>query len=271
MKYQININQLVLAETSLDLIDMAILDYLMFYCNSKNPKIEEKRISFNEEKYTWINYESLIEDMPALRIKSKNSLTPRIHRIAEEGFIKIKIGQYSKLYICLTYKVDSTIVKTNLDSKNRQNEREESSKRFLNEAVKNRHHDSSIYDKDTNDKDIRDNKKIISSKERSECLTSLTPCKDDCYWQIGMKYDTLARNVKSVAETLELKLANEPKTKKKYTSFHLTLIQWVKNSLAWNQISYLSETERMEMKYDDPIKVAERKRLHELAQREGVI
>ena len=44
MKYTITINQAVLAETSLDLLDAAILDYLYVYCNSLNEKIEAQRI-----------------------------------------------------------------------------------------------------------------------------------------------------------------------------------------------------------------------------------
>jgi len=129
-----------------------------------------------------------------------------------------------------------------------------------------RHH---YTDRETSNKTIQyDNTVDI---EKKPCLNSLTPCKDECYWKIGMKYDTLARNVKSIAETLELKLTNEPKIKKKYTSFHLTLIQWVKNAFAWNQIEHMSETERMEMEHDSPEKVAERKKLHELAIQGGTL
>jgi len=44
MKYNININQLVLSKTQLDLTDCAILDYLYIYCNSQNRKLKNKEL-----------------------------------------------------------------------------------------------------------------------------------------------------------------------------------------------------------------------------------
>ncbi len=112
MKYNININQLVLGDTGLDLTDAAILDYLIYYCNSKNEKIDKQRMG----GYTWINYQTILSDMPLLKIKRTHSLTPRIQKIRKEGFIETKIimrggGQNSrKLFIKLTEKVDSIYI-----------------------------------------------------------------------------------------------------------------------------------------------------------------
>lgn len=109
MKYNININQLVLSETELDLKDCAILDYLIFLCNSKNKKIEKQRV----EGYTWVNYQNLINDMPLLKINSTNSMTPRINKIKRSGFIKTKIirkNGHKHLLVKLTELIDSLIV-----------------------------------------------------------------------------------------------------------------------------------------------------------------
>lgn len=102
MKYNININQLVLSDTQLDLIDCAILDWLITFCNSSNQKIQDKR----KNGMTWIDYGQLLKDMPLLRIKSKGALTPRFKKIEDSGYISVKLDVGSKVYIALTDKVD---------------------------------------------------------------------------------------------------------------------------------------------------------------------
>jgi len=112
MKYNININQKVLEKSTLNLIDCAILDWVITICSSKNDSIEEKRI----EGMTWIDYNTIISDMPLLRIKSKSALTPRFKRIENEGYIKTKMvgtGSAQKMFVSLTEKIDSLFIETN--------------------------------------------------------------------------------------------------------------------------------------------------------------
>lgn len=113
MKYNININQLILADTSLDIIDSAIIDYLYFYCNSINEKIENHRIRDETGVWTWVNYGTILEDMPLLRIKSTASLTPRIKKIEDAGFISTKRVDNQKLFIKLNSSIDELFIKTN--------------------------------------------------------------------------------------------------------------------------------------------------------------
>ena len=108
MKYNININQLVLSESILDLADCAILDWIITMCGSKSYKIEQQRI----DGMTWIDYSQLLRDMPLLRIKSKGALTPRIKRIKEEGFIETDIKNGDRLFVRLTDKIDSLFLST---------------------------------------------------------------------------------------------------------------------------------------------------------------
>lgn len=106
MKYNININQRVLHNTQLDIIDAAILDWIMAICSSKNESIEEKRI----DGMTWIDYTSMIMDMPILRINSRGAITPRIKKLEQEGFIKTKIiGKEGakRMYVSTTDLIDS--------------------------------------------------------------------------------------------------------------------------------------------------------------------
>jgi len=113
MKYNININQLVLSKTQLDLTDCAILDYLYIYCNSQNSKIEKQRIRKDGEIWTWVNYQTLLTDMPLLKIKSSGALTPRIKRIEKEGYITTKRFTHQKLFIKLNSKIDELFIQMN--------------------------------------------------------------------------------------------------------------------------------------------------------------
>jgi len=108
MKYNININQLVLSETILDLVDCSILDWMIIICSSKSSRIEQQRI----DGWTWIDYSQLLRDMPLLRIKSKGALTPRIKKIRDTGFIETDIKTGDRLFIRLTDKVDSLFLST---------------------------------------------------------------------------------------------------------------------------------------------------------------
>lgn len=110
MKYNININQKELAKTGLDIKDSAILDYLIVYANSKNKKIEKKRIKNEEGVWTWLNYKTIASDMPLLRIKSASAMSKRISKITEEGFIETYHKDNQKLYFQLTDKIDNLFI-----------------------------------------------------------------------------------------------------------------------------------------------------------------
>jgi hypothetical protein len=109
MKYSISINQLVLFKFNLDVIDAAILDYLIYICHSLNAKVKNNRIG----DWTWINLSKLASDMPMLKIKSISSISVRLDKLATAGFIKKMRDRHMKLYVKLTSKIDSLFVKTN--------------------------------------------------------------------------------------------------------------------------------------------------------------
>ncbi len=116
MKYNININQLALSELAPDLniVDAAILDYLIVICNSKSDKVEENRIKDGKDKWTWVDMGNLLKDMPLLNISSRSSLTPRFKKIAENGFIILKkkrVAGHERLFVKLDGKVESLFVK----------------------------------------------------------------------------------------------------------------------------------------------------------------
>jgi hypothetical protein len=108
MQFNININQEKLSSTKLDLIDAAILEYVYHLCSSVSEEVERKRITDpNGNKYTWVNYDTLIEEMPLLKIKRKGALTPRFKLLVSEGFIATKKGAGNQQFVRLLPNVSS--------------------------------------------------------------------------------------------------------------------------------------------------------------------
>jgi len=107
MKYHIIINQLVLAKTKLDLKDAAILDYLRTFCSVDDKKIKQLVITENgiDYRYTWINFNHLIDEMPLLKIKDKAAISRRIKKLEKIGFIKVFRAPDRSCYVRLTEKI----------------------------------------------------------------------------------------------------------------------------------------------------------------------
>ena len=116
MKYNININQLVLSKyRDFDLVDCAILDYLIVLGGSQNPRVTEMRI----DGYTWVDYQRLIDDNPLLRITSKGAITKRMQKLVDAGFIKtkeIRKNGHKLIYFMLTSLVDTLFIQMNRDA-----------------------------------------------------------------------------------------------------------------------------------------------------------
>ncbi len=109
MKYNIDINQLALSKTELDIIDCSILNFIIFICSSKNEKIEKQR----KDGFTWLDYKYLLQEMPLLKIKSISALTPRIKKIEEAGYVIVDRKEHQKIYIKVTEKIDELFTNMN--------------------------------------------------------------------------------------------------------------------------------------------------------------
>ncbi|MFA5174599.1 MAG: hypothetical protein WC438_05455 [Candidatus Pacearchaeota archaeon] len=154
MKYSININQKELSKTNLDMLECAILDYLIVYCNSLNPKIQKNRVKDESLKiWSWIDYKSLLKDMPLLRTNSISVLSKKIQKIKNAGYILKLRSSNQKLYIRLTEKVDELFFEQNIS------EAVSVEKQVLNaKAV-------SVEKRIDNNTNIDNNTKKISSKQ----------------------------------------------------------------------------------------------------------
>lgn len=108
MKFYININQEKLIELAPEarLTDGAVMDYVYWLCSSPSQEVENCRIAVNGEKYTWVNYDWLLQDMPLLKGKSKSTLTPVFKRLEKWGFIKTYQVSSGRKYVHLVDKAD---------------------------------------------------------------------------------------------------------------------------------------------------------------------
>ncbi len=113
MKYTIIINQKALQKIApeLDLIDAAILDYLIHWCAAD--RIKAARITMesdgHSQRFTWINYTQLIKELPILKIKTKGAISRRITKIEKSGFIETTKEpgkpRAGRLFVRLTKKI----------------------------------------------------------------------------------------------------------------------------------------------------------------------
>ena len=109
MKYNININQEKLnkLEKKASLVDGAVLDYVYYLCSSPNEEIEKMRIIGKDGlKYTWLNYDWLLKQMPLLKGRTKMSLVPIIQRLEDWKFFKTCLVENQRKYITLLPKID---------------------------------------------------------------------------------------------------------------------------------------------------------------------
>jgi len=120
MRYKIEINLLALYEmkSKISLEEAVLLDYLYWLCTSPSEEVEKMRIEKDDKKYTWFDYEYYIRETPILRGKSKASITPKIRKLEEEGFIETinyagENDKFTKKYVRLLPKVDGLFRKLN--------------------------------------------------------------------------------------------------------------------------------------------------------------
>lgn len=85
-KYSININQFACIKSGLDLdiVDLAIFDYIKDFSNTKGCM----RIQEDDGDYFWISHSKLIKEMPLLSVKSKSGLIRRINKLVECDVIR---------------------------------------------------------------------------------------------------------------------------------------------------------------------------------------
>lgn len=281
MKYNIQINQLALAETKLDIVDSAILDYLIFYCNSKNPIIEKERIDYEGEKWTWIKLDSILKDMPLLRIKEKAAVSRRLTTIEKEGYIRSYRPNNRRQYYILTSKVDSLYVDKKTVDEYQQSNSSEANELLtnINSTVDVRQQDNTINDNDK--KSVRKEKAtkevLEKCKRGTECGNcahcTLVACTDWDIWNIAMDLSIHITEVRRKhKQIMDMINSGEFQQRyKKHKTVYLTLRNWLNGDISKGFIQQANEVEIMDNESERPDLVDRRKKLREFAMKEGIL
>lgn len=109
MKYVLVINQQKLVEAAPDatLEEAAVMDVIYALCSSISAKIENSRITGPEgRRYTWLNYDLVLAELPLLRGKSKNVVVRIVKRLVELGFIVVFSPDHQRKYVAPTGKLE---------------------------------------------------------------------------------------------------------------------------------------------------------------------
>ena len=87
-----------------DFTDWVIIGAIYSLLYSESPKIKRKEI--DGKKYVWVNYQSLLNDNPMLKIKTRAGVCRRIYKLEKLGLIErvseIKNKRFSTVYLRLS-------------------------------------------------------------------------------------------------------------------------------------------------------------------------
>lgn len=161
MKYLIVINQKELMRIAPEITESEaiVLDYLIFYCSSINERIDSQRI----QGFTWINYQTILDDLPILSGRTPASITEKIKRLEEMGLIQTdkqidSTTGHARKYIKITDKARSIYADPN-----------QTSFGFLNDPIQKteRPRLENLTNTDTIDTDTKDTKPLPIQKSES--------------------------------------------------------------------------------------------------------
>lgn len=119
MQFYININQRVLSaignvedgkdkkkKNKLDFFDAAILSYIIRICKSDSDRLVRVVLKGEENNpFTWVDYKTLCQEMPLLKINSSSPIQKRTTRLCEFGFIEKTLYKETMPCFRLTRKV----------------------------------------------------------------------------------------------------------------------------------------------------------------------
>lgn len=105
MKYNININQKAIIDLNLDVdvIDMAIFDFIKDFSNSSKCV----KVLIDGKQFFWISHSKIILDLPIININSRQGILKRINKLIDANLIQRADGDLQKSYYCFGLNYDS--------------------------------------------------------------------------------------------------------------------------------------------------------------------
>ena len=172
MKYNINVNQLAIVKSGvdIDIYDAVIIDFLVEFSKSDSiVKINENGIEFY-----WFSYDKIIDDLPVLKLK-KDSVYRRMKRLCDIGLLiqnpdAKKIG---RSFFAFTEKIKSVIVTNDIGSKSDTSDSNPKVGRKSEASGKNpngRNSKRKTSDQNPKDNNINNNKDLFSNENEGEIV-----------------------------------------------------------------------------------------------------
>lgn len=150
MKYNIYINQKAIIDLGLDLdvIDMSIFDFFNYFSNSSNCV----KVFIDGKQYFWISHTKIINDLPIIRINTRQGILKRINKLIEANLIERADGEMQRSYYRFGVNYDSVYSVT---------DRQQKASSTDNESLPVTDNESCHYN-DTINNNTKDNKDSIS-------------------------------------------------------------------------------------------------------------
>jgi len=189
MKYTIEgLNQEYLCELGLDANDAIILRWIIDFWHTQ----KMKKFIIDNQEYLWINYQSIIDNLPILKINNKIALAKRMKKICDIGLLIHKCHKIGGTYSCyrFTEKYDRLTEKYNplspetynpvsLKSENKDSSIIDSSIKKIQSAYPPK---CLLRNKNTNRSNFKKDKliKLIKEKGTDYLLKAMSLYLDDC-------------------------------------------------------------------------------------------
>jgi hypothetical protein len=106
MKYTIEgFCQSVLIALHCDTTDAVILRYIVDFYNSGSMQ----KIQVGRKEFFWVNYQTVMEEIPIIKIANKRALQSRFMKYVEQGLMEFHLLQNRQTYFRFTPKYDSLV------------------------------------------------------------------------------------------------------------------------------------------------------------------
>ena len=85
-------NQKIAVSFGLDMNDLILIRWFVDYRNTN----EMNEVIFDGKAYYWVNYKKVIEDLPILKIKSKDVLRRRFKKLCDCKILEFRLEKNTK-------------------------------------------------------------------------------------------------------------------------------------------------------------------------------
>lgn len=229
MKYNITINQKAVIDLSLDLdvVDMAIFDFIKDFSLSSSCL----KVIIDGRQYFWISHSKIINDLPIIRIATRQGIIKRINKLIEAKLINRYEVDAQKSYYCFGSNYDNVTFVT---------ERKQPFTLPVNESLQDPVNDG-LHNYNTinyNTNDNKDETSLFSEKEL-EPLTPKKPLKEKKEKAVAVFFN---ESKWSDFDTLKNYLAKDADFVSKYA--YTDLKYYINKADTWSENKQQKRTER---------------------------